>query len=158
MRDHRIRCCCFCDKRFEPHPRLGDHQRTCGRADCQKQRRRLNTQSWRTQHPDGDDALCRQARQRDRQAYQRRYWAATHLQRRQYHADYMRQWRARRKASPTTSVNNPYRDNQAKLPTINTYLQVIGVNNANRVITAKLLSTQELVPANPREQRESRWT
>lgn len=157
MNDCGTRYCCICSKRFEPHPRLGAQQRTCGGADCQKERRRRNTRRWRTQHPDdGDDALCRRARQRDRQAYQRRYWAATHLRRRKYHADYMRKWRARRKACPPTSVNNPYRDIQANIPTINTYLKVVRVNNANRVITAKWLSTQELVPATPREQRESR--
>jgi hypothetical protein len=157
MSNHSTRCCCICGKRFEPHPRLGDLQRTCGGVDCQKQRRRLNTQNWRVQHPDGDDALCRQGRQRDRQAYYRRYWA-THPRRRQYHADYMRKWRARRKTATATSVNNPYRDNEVKLLTTNTYLQVISVNNAYRVITAKLLSKQDLVPITSREQRESRWT
>ena len=143
-----IRYCCICGKRFEPHPRLGAQQRTCGGADCQKQRRRANTRTWRAQHPEGDDVLCRRARQRDRRGYHRRYWA-THPQRRQYHADYMRRWRARRKASAIPSVSNPYRDIQVKLPAINTYLQVIDVSNANRVITAKLLSLQELVVVAP---------
>jgi hypothetical protein len=148
MSNRSTRCCCICGKRFEPHPRLGDHQRTCGGADCQKQRRRSNTRTWRAQHPEGDDALCRRARQRDRHAYYRRYWA-THPNRRQYHADYMRQWRARRKASATTSVSNPYRDIQVKLPAVNTFLKVIDVSNANRVITAKLLSAQELMTPTP---------
>jgi hypothetical protein len=61
----------------------------------------------------------------------------------------MRRWRARRKASAIPSVSNPYRDIQVKLPAINTYLQVIDVSNANRVITAKLLSLQELVVVAP---------
>ena len=148
MNDYAVCYCCICGKRFESHPRVGAQQRTCGGSDCQKQRRRNNTRIWRARHPDGDDALCRRGRQRDRQTYHRRYWA-THPKRRQYHADYMRQWRAGHKASATTSVSNPYRDTQVKLPAINTYLQVINVNNANRVITAKLLSTQGLMVTTP---------
>jgi hypothetical protein len=147
MSNRSTRCCCICAKRFEPQPRLGDRQRTCGRADCQKQRRRSNTRTWRAQHPEADDVVCRQARQGDRpayQAYRRQYWA-THPKAREHHAAYMRHWRASRKASATTSVRDAYRDIQVKLPVVNTYMQVIDVREANRVITAKLLSPQELV-------------
>ncbi|MBI3797348.1 MAG: hypothetical protein HY268_10340 [Deltaproteobacteria bacterium] len=148
MNDCGVRYCCICGKRFEPHPRLGAQQRTCGGADCQRQRRRANTRTWRAQYPDEDDTLCRRARQRDRHCYHRRYWA-THPKRRRYHADYMRLWRARRKAFATPSVSNPYRDIQVKLPAVNTYLKVMSVSNANRVITAKLLSAQDLIATTP---------
>jgi len=57
----------------------------------------------------------------------------------------MRQWRARRKISAATCVRDPYRDIQDKLPAVNTYLQVMDVREANRVITAKLLSAQEFI-------------
>jgi hypothetical protein len=144
MNDCAVRYCCICGKRFEPHPRVGGHQRTCGGADCQKQRRRSNTRTWRAQHPECDDALCRRARQGDRQAYRRGYWA-THPKARQHHAAYMRQWRTRRKTSVATRVRYPYRDIQDKLPAVNTYLQVMDVREANRVITAKLLSAQEFI-------------
>ncbi len=47
------------------------------------------------------------------------------------------------------SVSNPYRDIEVKVPAVNTYLQVVSVSNANRVITAKLLSAQDLTAAAP---------
>ncbi len=147
MSDRCVRHCCICIKRFEPHPRLGDRQRTCGGADCQKRRRRFNSRIWRGKHPEGDDAVYRRIRRRDRRAYRRQYWA-THPQARQHHAAYMRQWRARRRKA-SVSVRDPYRDTHVKLPAINTYLQVMDVREANRVITVKLISLQELMSATP---------
>lgn len=151
MNDCAAGYCCICGKRFQPHPRVGAHQRTCGGADCQKQRRRSNTRTWRAQHPEADDALCRRARRSDRQAYQayRRHYWATHPRARQHHAAYMRQWRVRRKTAASTCVRDPYRDIQDKLPAVNTYLQVMDVREANRVITAKLLSAQEFISFTP---------
>lgn len=147
MNNRAVRYCCACSKRFEPHPRLGDRQRTCGGADCQKQRRRINSRIWRAKHPEADDADYRRIRRPDRGAYRRQYWA-THRQARQHHAAYMRQWRARHRLA-SVSVRDPYRDTQVKLPAINTYLQVMDVREANRVITVKLLSQQDLISATP---------
>lgn len=146
MNNRGVRYCCMCGKRFEPHPRLGDRQRTCGDTDCQKQRRCINSRNWRSKHPEGDDAVYRRIRRRDRRAYRRQYWA-THPEARQHHAVYMRLWRARRRTA--ASVRDPYRDTQVKLPAINTYLQVMDVREANRVITAKLLFPHELISATP---------
>ncbi len=154
MSNRAVHCCCICGKRFEPDPRLGDRQQTCGRAECQIGRRRINSRKWRGQHPEGDDAVYRRIRRRDRRAYRRQYWA-THPQARQHHAIYMQQWRSRRRTA-SVGVRDPYRDTQVKLPAVNSYLQVIEVRDTNRVITAKLLSLQELVSVTPREGHESR--
>lgn len=149
MNDCGVRYCCYCHKRFAPHPRLGQQQRTCGGADCQKQRWRANTRTWRTRHPEADDAVCRKARRPERQAYRayRRHYWATHPEARRHHAAYMRQWRARHKSPAPTRVRDASRDIQPKLLGVNTYLQVIGVREANRVITAKLLSPHDLMTA-----------
>jgi hypothetical protein len=141
--DHDVRYCSICRKRFEPHPRLGQNQRTCGDSQCQKERRRINAQDWRSKHPEADDAVYRQIRRRDHGAYRKQYWA-THPKARQHHAAYMRQWRARRRKA-VLSVRDPYRDIAVKLPAVNTYMQVMDVREANRVITVKLLSAQEMI-------------
>jgi hypothetical protein len=60
----------------------------------------------------------------------------------------MRRWRTGHRLT-SVSVRNPYRDTQLKLPAISTYLQVMDVREANRIITAKLLSPQELNAATP---------
>lgn len=154
MSDCALHCCFICRKRFEPQPRLGDRQRTCGRAECQQERRRINSRRWRAQHPEGDDADYRRIRRRDRRAYRRQYWA-THPQARRHHAAYMQQWRARHRMA-SAGVRDPYRDTQVKLPAVNSYLQVMDVRDTNRVITAKLLSLQDLMSVTPREGHESR--
>lgn len=141
MSERVVHSCCVCKKRFQPHPRLSDRQRTCGRDNCQKWRRRLNSRDWRARNPGGDDATYRRIRRRDRRAYRRQYWAA-HPEARARHAVYMRQWRTRR-------VRDPYRDTGVKLPDINTYLQVTDVREANRVMTVKLLSANEFMAASP---------
>lgn len=147
MSERAVHCCCICSKRFEPHPRLGGRQRTCGSAECQKRRRRINSHNWRGQHPEGDDAVYRRIRHRDRRAYRRQYWT-THSQAHRHHAAYMRQWRIRRRMA-SAGVRDPYRDTQLKLPAVNTYLQVIDVRDTNRVMTVRLLSPQELMCATP---------
>jgi hypothetical protein len=145
MNDRVVHSCCICGKRFEPHPRLSNQQRTCGHASCQKRRRCINSRNWRAKHPEADDAVYRRIRRRDRRAYRRKYWA-THPHARLHHAVYMRQWRARRRMA-TSGVRDPYRDTRVKLPDINTYLQVMDVREANRVITVKLVSPKELMSA-----------
>ena len=143
MNERVVHFCCICKKQFKPNPRLGDRQRTCGGNSCQKERRRINSRNWRVRNPEGDDAAYRRIRRRDRREYRRRYWAA-HPEVHEHHAAYMRQWRARRAAA---RVRDPYRDRKAKLPGINTYLQVTEVREANSVIMVKLLSENELMTA-----------
>ena len=145
MNDRVVHSCRYCGKRFEPDPRLGNRQRSCGDASCQKRRRCINSRNWRSKHPEADDPLYRRIRRRDRRAYRRAYWA-THPDARLHHAAYMRQWRVRgRMAAP--GVRDPYRDTCIKLPDINSYLQVMDVREANRVITVKLLTPKELISA-----------
>jgi hypothetical protein len=60
----------------------------------------------------------------------------------------MRRWRGRRRTA-AASVRDPYRDTRVKLPDINTYLQVMDVREANRVITVKILSPHELMSPTP---------
>jgi len=136
MSEPLFRSCCICRKRFKPHPRLGNRQRTCGRDERQKRRRCANSRNWRARNPEADDADYRRIRQRDRREYRRKYWA-THPAAREKHAAYMRRWRAAR-------VRDPYRDTAIKLPVINSYLQVTDVRDANRVIEVKVLSQNEL--------------
>jgi hypothetical protein len=140
MNERVVHFCCICKKQFNPNPRLGDRQRTCGRDNCQKERRRINSRNWRARNPEGDDATYRRIRRRDRREYRRQYWAA-HPIAREHHAAYMRQWRARRAAA---RVRDPYRDTKVKFPEINTYLQVTDVRDANRVFEVKVLSHNEL--------------
>lgn len=142
MSERVVHSCCICGKRFEPHPRLGDRQRTCGRDECQKRRRSENSRKWRTLNPEGDDATYRRIRHRDRREYRRQYWA-THLAARNRHAAYMRQWRARHRDAEAP-VRDPYRDTGANLPVLNTYLRVMDVREANRVIEVKVLTLNEL--------------
>ncbi len=137
-----VRSCCICRKRFEPHPRLGDRQRTCGRDECQKRRRRANSRNWRSRNPEADDADYRRIRERDRRQYRRQYWA-THPAARDRHAAYMRRWRERRR-NADARVRDPYRDIGVKLPVFNTYLQVTNVRDANRVLEVKVLSQKDL--------------
>ena len=136
MSEPLFRSCCVCRKRFRPHPRLGNRQRTCGHDECQKRRRCVNARNWRARNPEADDADYRRIRQRDRRGYLRKY-RATHPEVREKHAAYMRQWRAAR-------VRDPYRDTAIKVPVLNSYLQVTNVRDANRVLEVKVLSQNEL--------------
>jgi hypothetical protein len=43
---HRKRPCRICGRWFVPHPRVGDRQRVCGAADCQRERHRRDCQAW----------------------------------------------------------------------------------------------------------------
>jgi hypothetical protein len=142
MSKRGVHCCCICRKHFEPHPRLGARQRTCGRDECQKRRRRANSRHWRARNPEGDDATYRRIRQRDRREYRRQYWA-THPAARSHHAAYMRRWRARRHDA-TTCVRDPYRDTALNVSILNTYLKVTDVREANRVLEVKVLSQKDL--------------
>ena len=48
----RKRPCRICRHWFVPHPRAGDRQHVCSRADCQRERHRRACQRWR-QHEAG---------------------------------------------------------------------------------------------------------
>ena len=43
----RTRPCRICRQWFRPHPRAGDRQHVCSRADCQRERHRRACQRWR---------------------------------------------------------------------------------------------------------------
>ena len=43
----RKRPCRICRHWFRPHPRAGDRQHVCSRADCQRERHRQACQRWR---------------------------------------------------------------------------------------------------------------
>jgi hypothetical protein len=58
----RKRPCRVCGKWFEPHPRAGKRQRTCGGETCQRERHRRACAAWRARHPDYD----RESRLRER--------------------------------------------------------------------------------------------
>jgi hypothetical protein len=53
----RSRPCRICRRWFQPHPRLGDRQRVCSRAECQAARRKKTQASWRARNPDYFTAL-----------------------------------------------------------------------------------------------------
>jgi len=63
----RSRPCRICRRWFIPHPRAGDRQRACSKADCQQERHRLACQAWRCRHPeyDREDRLRRRLRQEE---------------------------------------------------------------------------------------------
>jgi len=46
--------CRVCGKWFMPSPRVGQRQRACGSASCQRERHRRNCESWRERNPDYD--------------------------------------------------------------------------------------------------------
>jgi hypothetical protein len=51
MPDARKRPCRICRRWFRPDNRVGDRQRACGKADCQKARRQKTQASWRARNP-----------------------------------------------------------------------------------------------------------
>ena len=52
MSSRRKRPCCICRHWFFPDNRVGRRQHTCGRPDCQRQRRRKMQAAWRARYPD----------------------------------------------------------------------------------------------------------
>jgi hypothetical protein len=50
----RKRPCRECGKWFQPTPRAGQRQRTCGREECQRARHQRACADWRARHPDYD--------------------------------------------------------------------------------------------------------
>ncbi len=52
MPSRRKRPCCICHLWFFPDNRVGRRQHTCGRPDCQQQRRRKMQAAWRARYPD----------------------------------------------------------------------------------------------------------
>lgn len=50
----RTQQCSVCRKHFEPNPRVGRRQRTCGRGECKREHRRRRSAEWHAAHPDYD--------------------------------------------------------------------------------------------------------
>ena len=60
----RSKPCSVCGRWFEPHPRVGKRQKTCGRESCQHELHQRLRRKWREEHPDYDQA--RRVRERIR--------------------------------------------------------------------------------------------
>lgn len=133
--------CPHCKKLFTPNPRLKGKQKTCGREECQKARRRENAKKWREKNPDYDDRTYREARFRTHRTWKRHYWA-THLECRQHHTEYMRQWRGMKKI-PLKVVSIPYRDIVLNCCKQTTFFNITGVSIPYRVIESMLLKTKD---------------
>ena len=58
----RRRPCSCCRKWFRPDPRVGDRQRACSAAACQRRRRARTQAAWRAANPDYFAARRIQAR------------------------------------------------------------------------------------------------
>lgn len=50
----RSRPCSVCRKWFEPHPRVGKRQKSCGSPECQRELQQRARRRWRQEHPDYD--------------------------------------------------------------------------------------------------------
>lgn len=48
----RHRSCLFCSRKYVPHPRLGERQKTCGNPDCKKKQNQLCQKLWKSQNRD----------------------------------------------------------------------------------------------------------
>src|SRR4051794_35091508 len=51
------RPCCVCRRWFLPDARVGDRQRACGAAECQRARHREADRAWHARHRDYDRGL-----------------------------------------------------------------------------------------------------
>ena len=49
--NHRRKRCRSCEELFHPDPRVGRRQQFCSEAACQRARRRVYQQKWRSTHP-----------------------------------------------------------------------------------------------------------
>jgi hypothetical protein len=100
------RRCPFCHCWFDPHPRLKQQQKTCGRPDCRREQKRKSNEQWRTKHPDyfrGAYSLQKE-KYGTRSDYKRHY--------RQQHPDYVRRnaafvrnWRQARRSAPVSPTS-----------------------------------------------------
>lgn len=50
----RSRPCSVCGTWFEPHPRVGRRQKSCGSSACQRELHQRACRDWRAEHPDYD--------------------------------------------------------------------------------------------------------
>ena len=53
---HKKRPCLECRRWFQPNPRVGDRQRTCGSAECSRARHRRKDRDWHARNPSYDRA------------------------------------------------------------------------------------------------------
>ncbi len=68
MREARKRPCSICRRWFRPDPRVGGRQHSCGKPECQAQRRKKTQASWRARNPDYATAYRIQQRSAREQA------------------------------------------------------------------------------------------
>ena len=69
----RSRPCSVCGKWFEPHPRVGKRQKTCGGESCQAELHQRARRRWRAAHPDWDreERVRRRIRKSDEEVSER---------------------------------------------------------------------------------------
>lgn len=76
MKNPVLRCCSECSEAFEPNPKVGDRQVTCGAPECQRARHCSRCRCWHARNADAsahhyaDVVVPFRARQPD---YQRRW-------------------------------------------------------------------------------------
>lgn len=93
--------CEICQRFFRPDPRVGERQKVCSGADCQRKRKRRQEKRWREKHPDAVTTYedVREWRKRN--------------------PDYQRQWRAKRRDEIKTQC-----DPQTPLKSIRIHLRL----------------------------------
>ena len=47
-----MKSCQSCGRYFHPHPRVGEHQQCCGRAECRKKYEKKYRKTWKEENPD----------------------------------------------------------------------------------------------------------
>lgn len=85
--------CLFCRCEFRPNPRVGERQSSCGRGNCQKNRKKLAQKRWLKENP---------------QYFHSRY-ENTKLWRKQ-HPEYQKQWRAKRRVRAGSEIQDEIQD------------------------------------------------
>ena len=146
--------CCYCKRLFSPDPRQKGKQRTCGRQECKRRRRRDYGKIWREKNPDYDTSDYRKARRKDRRERKRRYWA-THPAYRRWHAEYVRRWRKMKKL-PEKSVKVPNPEIEYNYCKEGTYLKITSVRVPYPDIAPILFQKKHLISNYPCEGGKSR--
>ena len=138
------RRCPYCKRLFVPDPRVGDRQRTCGRAQCRKQHKRQYDEDWRKKHPEYFRGSYAQQKQiyGTRADYKRQY--------RKDHPDYVQRnaayVRACRKRQAQVTVSPTSCDIRLTLWGEKTSVSVTRVSHTSRDIFVTV-SNQEVYPS-----------
>jgi len=105
------RRCAFCRRLFVPNPRLKERQKTCGRQDCRRKRKRQSDGQWRRRHPDYFRGMYTQQKQAyGTRAEYRRQYRKQHPEYVQRNAAFVRRSRTRRQNADADSVSSTSRD------------------------------------------------